>query len=142
MVERSAVQEIPRQTKAERQQAGVQGSLRAIAWIQPAARLVHQPRQEGSGRMGEGVRAKDLEIPSNPNYSTILNGADVVMILSQYWEKIGGKIAFVKSIHLWISNLFLKARPLHISSLLFPNNDSIIGIPLTPFSLSPLLHVL
>lgn len=55
MVESSAVQGIPRQPKVERQWTGVQDSPRAIAWIQPAARLMHQPRQEwGSGGGGGG----------------------------------------------------------------------------------------
>lgn len=88
-----AVQEIPRQTKAERHWAGVQGSARTAAWIQPAARLVHQPRQEWGG-----VRAEDSEIPSNLNYSTTLNGVGVLMVLSQYWEKLGEKMGPAKSV--------------------------------------------
>lgn len=52
-----------------------------------------QPRQEWGG-----VRAEDAEVPSNLNYSTTLNGVGVLMVLSQYWEKIGEKMGLAKSV--------------------------------------------
>lgn len=67
--------------------------------------------------VGGGGRSENLEVPSNLNCSTILNGVDVLMVLSQYREKIKKKN--------WICKICLGykiyfCRPNHFTEVPFP----------------------